>query len=74
MNRVELRDELRFERENVGLDERQRVISLRVDVHADNFKPCSAITDTRATRTAEKIKQARLPCLGQPFKLRKRYQ
>jgi hypothetical protein len=63
MNRVELCDKLRFKGQSVGLDERQGVIGLRVNVHADNFKACSVVTDTRATRTAEKIKQARLPSL-----------
>ena len=73
MDRVKLSDEFRFECKSIGLDERQRVIRLRVNVYTHNVKSRAAVTDASAASAAEKIKKARLACHSRPSEIREGY-
>ncbi len=55
MDGVKRSDELRVQRKRISLDERQRIMWLGAYIDPDNFETCSAVTDARATGTAEQI-------------------
>lgn len=59
MNDVERCDELRFELERVSLNERERIMRLRINIHSDNIESRPAVAKACAASTTEKIEQFR---------------
>lgn len=59
MNSVEPCNKPVIERQNIGLDERQRIVRLRIYVDADDIKSGFAIANARTTSATEEIKEAR---------------
>ena len=52
---IELRHEFRGERQGIGLNERKRIVRLRLDVDANNLKSGTTVADACAARAAEKV-------------------
>jgi hypothetical protein len=52
-------DKLRIELERVTLDKPERKVTLRLVVHANNFKSSPAVSNSRAASAAEKVEQAK---------------
>ena len=52
---IEQREEFRVERQGVGLNERKRIVRLRLNVHAYNLKSGATVADACAARAAEKV-------------------
>lgn len=57
MKRIEQGDELRIKLEYVCLNKWKRIVGLRLDIDANNLKPCVAITDSGTPGAAEEIEQ-----------------
>lgn len=61
VDRVEARHPFRIERQNVRLDELERVSRLRLDIDADHIEPSLMIAHARAASAAEQVEEARTP-------------
>ena len=57
---IEASDELRVQCQDIGLEEGERVIGLRLDVDADHRKPGPVIAFRRAAGAAEQVQKFRL--------------
>ena len=53
MNCVKRRDELRIQRKRISLNEPQRIMRLGINIHPDNFKSRSGVTDASAAGAAK---------------------
>jgi hypothetical protein len=67
MNNVERCEKFTIKRKRVSLDERERIIGLRLNIYADNLKPGPAVADSRAPGATEKVKKARLTPVRRRF-------
>ena len=55
MNGVKRCDELRVERKRISLNKRERIMRLGIDIYPDDVESRSAVTNARATGTAEEV-------------------
>ncbi len=53
VNRIKRLDKIHVELECVGLDKFKWKVRLRVNVHTNNFKSCSAVSDCNTARAAK---------------------
>ncbi len=57
MDCVEKRNEIGVQFKHVALNERQRVVGLRLDVHPNDVEPRVLVSYASTTSTAEQIKE-----------------